>query len=140
MVVYWIKWMHSRFQVETQRQFNGVEQVLVIDRFAELGGGPSGQRPGARLIRIVAGDDDNGHTGVGQPGLNVKAAHDGHVQIQHHAIGPVIGERCQKVAAGGKGFHVQTGGAEQARQRFADGFFIIHDGHEGTGFAHNEKP
>ena len=93
---------HSRFAVEAQRQFNGVEQDLVIDRLAEIGGGLAGQSPGACLIGIMAGDDHDGHTELHEPGLNLEAVHDRHVQIQHHAIGPVRRKGFKKLAAGGK--------------------------------------
>lgn len=100
-----------RFQpVVAQRQFNGVEQCLIVHRFAEISHGHSVQCSVARLIGIVSGYDYYGHSraGLGHPRLDLEAVHYRHVEIQHDAVGPTGRKGIKELGAGRKGFHVHT--------------------------------
>src|SRR5678816_2022574 len=89
----------SSFQVVAQRQLNGVEQCLIVDGFAEISYGHPFQRSLARIIRVVAGYDDDWHShpGLGHPDLHFKTVHYGHMHVQHDAVGPMGRHRFEQL-------------------------------------------
>ena len=56
-----------------------------------------------------------------------------------NAIRPAGWKGFQKLDARRKRLHVQASRAQQARQSFADRFFVVHDGNQGPGFAHSRE-
>lgn len=77
---------------------NGIEQRLIIQRFAKIGSCVGGQHPLTHFGRIVGGDDDDRQhiAALCKPGLNFKSAHSGHMKIEQHAIRPACPNRFQK--------------------------------------------
>ena len=58
---------------------------------------------------------------------HLQAAHAGHVQVEHHAVGPPRGGGVEELLAVGVALGLQAGGAQQAAERFADPLLVIHD-------------
>lgn len=68
---------------------NGLQERLVVERLAQIGGGAGRHALGPGLRFVMAGDDDDGYLQPlsRQVPLNVESVHVGHMQIEDEAVG-----------------------------------------------------
>jgi hypothetical protein len=93
---------------------------------------------GARLGRVVAGDDHSRHVRIGllQRAQHVQAADVRHAQVEQHALRALLLQRAQELGARRMHLHREAGGTQQATERLAHRLLIIDDRDAGSGQQH----
>ena len=114
-----LTWRHLAAAVN--RLLDGVEQVLVAERFRQEFAGPGFH--GAHRHRDVAvtGDENNGNRRIdlGQFLLQIKTTESRELDIEHQAAGGVWTLAGQKLVRRGKRLDVQPRGADKIAQTLA---------------------
>jgi len=109
---------------------NGIEQLAIIYRFAEVSRCAAIHRLLAVLGCIMRGQDNDGDgsVGFGELPLHGQSVHLRHLEIEHDAVRRMGVDRFQKLSTRVECFRVQASGTQQAREGPPNGFFIIYEG------------
>jgi len=125
--------------VVSHRRGDRGEQRLRVHGFSEVRHRSCFHRPFARIVRIVAGDDDdrNPDSGSCHPRLDAKAVDVGHLEIQHDAVRLLLGNRLDEFISARKRFRVEPGRTEQPREGATDRFLVVDDRDQGWIVGHS---
>jgi len=117
---------------------NGIEQLAIIYRFAEVSRCAAIHRLLAVLGCIMRGQDNDGDgsVGFGELPLHGQSVHLRHLEIEHDAVRRMGVDRFQKLSTRVECFRVQASGTQQAREGPPNGFFIIYEGDKWSIVSH----
>src|SRR3954468_10913317 len=114
------------------RRGDGGEKQPVVERLGKIGGRARRQAARTRLRRVMRGDDHHGDRvfQLADAAQDLLAAHDGDVQVEHDAVRAQRADTVEELRATREGLRLHPRRAQQAPERIAHRFFVVHYGYE----------